>query len=95
MFQRALAIEPGHAAAHAGLADFCAHLVDPDDFQVNDNIACAFASLGEKDDAVTHLERIIGPHTLPSQKQYLLHDSGLDVLHDHPGFQALQTILRA
>lgn len=63
--------------------------IDPDDFHVGYNVACAFASLGERDLAIDHLERIIGPHTLPSQREYLMHDCDFDVLHDHPRFVAL------
>lgn len=63
-----------------------ASIIEPDDFYMHYNIACAFAILGEKDLALDRLERIMGPTTLRSLQEFMLHDSDLDVLRDHPRF---------
>lgn len=63
-----------------------ASIIEPDDFYMHYNIACAFAILGEKDLALERLERIMGPSTLRSLQEFMLHDSDLDVLRDHPRF---------
>ena len=63
-----------------------ASIIEPDDFYMHYNIACAFAILGEAELAMDRLERIMGPSTLRSLQEYMLHDSDLDVLRDHPRF---------
>lgn len=63
-----------------------ASIIEPDDFYMHYNIACAFAILGEKELALERLERIMGPSTLRSLQEFMLHDSDLDVLRDHPRF---------
>lgn len=63
-----------------------ASIIEPDDFYMHYNIACAFAILGETELAMDRLERIMGPSTLRSLQEYMLHDSDLDVLRDHPRF---------
>lgn len=35
MFQRAVDIEPDYAAAHAGIADCCSHLLEAGDFSIS------------------------------------------------------------
>ena len=50
------------------------------------NIACAYAILGERELALDRLERIMGPTTLRSLQEFIMHDSDLDVLRDHPRF---------
>ena len=66
-----------------------ASIIEPDDFYMHYNIACAFAILGEKDLALDRLERIMGPSTLRSLQEYIMHDSDLDVLRGHPRFAAI------
>ena len=63
-----------------------ATLIEPDDFYMHYNIACAFAILGEKELALDRLERIMGPAALRSLREFMLHDSDLDVLRDHPRY---------
>lgn len=63
-----------------------ASIIEPDDFYMHYNIACAYAILGEKDLALDRLERIMGPSTLRSLQEFIMHDSDLDVLRDHPRF---------
>ncbi len=63
-----------------------ASLIEPDDFYMHYNIACAFAILGEKDLALDRLDRIMGPATLKSLREFMMHDSDLDVLRDHPRY---------
>ena len=66
-----------------------ATIIEPDDFYMHYNLACAFAILGEKDLALDRLERIMGPAPLKSLREYLLHDSDLDVLRQEPRFTAM------
>jgi hypothetical protein len=35
------------------------------------------------------LEKSVGPTSLKSLKEFMLHDSDLDVLRDHPRYKAL------
>lgn len=64
-------------------------IIEPDDFYMHYNLACAFAILGEKELALDRLEKSIGPTSLKSLKEFMLHDSDLDVLRDHPRYKAL------
>ncbi|MFN4141469.1 adenylate/guanylate cyclase domain-containing protein [Aestuariivirga sp.] len=66
-----------------------ASIIEPDDFYMHYNIACAFAILGEKELALDRLERIMGPATLRSLREFMLHDSDLDVLRDHPRYAGI------
>ena len=70
-----------------------ASIIEPDDFYMHYNIACAYAILGEKELALDRLERIMGPTTLRSLQEFMLHDSDLDVLREHPRFQDILTKL--
>ncbi len=63
-----------------------ASIIEPDDFYMHYNIACAFAILGEKDLALDRLERIMSPATLTSLRQFMLHDSDLDGLRGEPRY---------
>lgn len=66
-----------------------ATIIEPDDFYMHYNIACAFAILGDKELALDRLERIMGPQTLKSLQEFMLHDSDLDVLRDHPRYHEI------
>ena len=68
--------------------------MEPDDFYLHYNLACAFSILGEKDLAFDRLENIFAGTALKSQKEFMLHDSDLDVLRDHPRYHALLKRLR-
>ncbi len=64
-------------------------IIEPDDFYMHYNLACAFAILGEKELAMDRLEKSVGPNSLKSLKEFMLHDSDLDILRDHPRYKAL------
>jgi adenylate cyclase len=64
-------------------------VIEPDDFYMHYNLACAFAILGEKELAMDRLEQTMGPKSLRSLKEFMLNDSDLDVLRDHPRYIAL------
>jgi len=64
-------------------------VIEPDDFYLHYNLACAFAILGEKELAMDRLEQALGPSSLKSLKQFMLNDSDLDVLRGHPRYVAL------
>jgi adenylate cyclase len=63
-----------------------ATIIEPDDFYMHYNIACAFAILGETELALDRLDPIMGPWTLKSLREFMLHDSDLDVLRGHPRY---------
>ncbi len=71
-----------------------AAIIEPDDFYLHYNLACAFAMLGEYDMALDRLERFMTPNALKSQKEFMLHDSDLDCLRDHPRYLALVKLVR-
>lgn len=62
--------------------------IEPDDFLVLYNVACAYAQLGELDAGVDVLERAL-PSAFEETKNWLRLDSDLDPLREHPRFQAL------
>ena len=66
-----------------------ASIMEPDDFYLNYNLACAYAVLGETELALDRLEQVLSPSLLRSQKEFMLHDSDLDKVRDHPRFIAL------
>ncbi|WP_373503342.1 tetratricopeptide repeat protein, partial [Aestuariivirga sp.] len=63
-----------------------ATIIEPDDFYMHYNLACAFAILGQKDLALDRLERIMKPNAITSLREFMLHDSDLDILRDHPRY---------
>jgi adenylate cyclase len=71
-----------------------ASIIEPEDFYLHYNLACAFAMLGEHDLALDRLESILTPNSLRSQKEYMLHDSDLEPLRGHPRYVALVKSLR-
>ncbi len=71
-----------------------ASIMEPDDFYLHYNLACAYSLLGEKDLALDRLENIFKNATLKSQREFMVHDSDLDVLRDHPRYLALLRRLR-
>ncbi len=71
-----------------------ASIMEPDDFYLNYNLACAYAVLGETELALDRLEQVLSPSLLRSQKEFMLHDSDLDKVRDHPRFIALIKKLR-
>jgi adenylate cyclase len=66
-----------------------ASLIEPDDFYLHYNLACALAILGEHELALDKLERIISPNTLKSLREFMLHDSDLDGLREHPRYKGI------
>ena len=63
-----------------------AAIIEPDDFYMHYNLACAFALLGENDMALDRLERIMGPTTMTSLREFMLNDSDLDPLRGEPRY---------
>jgi adenylate cyclase len=66
-----------------------AAVMEPDDQYMQYNLACAFSVLGEKDLAIDRLERAMRPGVLRSLKEFMLKDSDLDILRQHPRYLAL------
>jgi len=67
--------------------------IDPSDAGVLYNVSCAYAMLGEADQAIYCLERALENGF--GHKEWILHDSDLDSIRDHPQFQTLLAKLAA
>jgi adenylate cyclase len=87
------------ALAHLGERDRArewaarALAIDPDDSFAQYNVACAYAQIGDIEDAIDLLEKV-----MPRGEQMLWHqnDSDLDPVRSHPRYQTLlETIERA
>ena len=61
--------------------------VDPDDPMLLYNVACTYAQLGMKDDALTALERSVEKGW--GDLNWIEHDSDLDSIRDTPRYQAI------
>lgn len=66
-----------------------AAVMEPDDQILHYNLACAFAVLGELDLALDRLEWSLRATSLKSLREYMLSDSDLDGLRNHPRYKAL------
>ncbi|MFO1067756.1 MAG: adenylate/guanylate cyclase domain-containing protein [Geminicoccaceae bacterium] len=73
-------------AARRQLAEALA--MEPDDFTTLYNVACGFALLGDTEEAITLLERTEAGISA-THRTWLMQDSDLDPLRDHPRFRAL------
>ena len=62
-------------------------MMDPDDPSVLYTVACVYSLLGEAEKAIDCLEKSITSGM--GQKEWIEHDSDLDVLRNHPRFKAL------
>ena len=62
---------------------------NPDDSQVNYNIACLYSRMGELDTALDHLEASLRHKVGLHFKQWVDNDSDMDPLRDHPRFKEL------
>ena len=66
-----------------------AAIMEPDDRLMHYNLACAYATLGKKELALDRLEHALWPNSLRSLREFMLNDSDLDILRDHPRYLAL------
>jgi len=70
--------------------------IDPDDFIAQYNIACTYAQLGDVEEAIDLLEKMLPGKRAPVQMLWFQHDSDLDPVRNHPRYQKLlDTIARA
>jgi adenylate cyclase len=82
------------ALAHLGKRDRAkdwaarAMAIDPDDIVAHYNVACMHATLGDVEQAIDHLERVL-PHSSAEQMLWYQHDSDLDPVRSHPRYQRL------
>jgi adenylate cyclase len=101
--ERALALRPENsgpahrgalALAHIGERDRAkdwaarALATDPDDMVALYNIACMHSVLGEVDEAIDLLEKVL-PHSSAEQMSWYQTDSDLDPVRTHPRYQQL------
>ena len=83
------------ALAHIGERDrsreWCdrALAIDPDDILTWYNVACAYAQLGDIDDAMDLLEKVMPYRSSPEQMRWFQNDSDLDPVRSHPRYQTL------
>ncbi len=62
--------------------------IDPDDPNTLYNSACAYAKLGNHDEALDLLERVL-KHGARTFRDWIAHDSDMDPLRNNPRFQRL------
>jgi serine/threonine protein kinase/Flp pilus assembly protein TadD len=67
--------------------------IDPSDAGVLYNVACSYSMLGETEQAIYCLERALENGF--GHKEWILHDSDLDAVRNHPRFQTLLSKLVA
>jgi adenylate cyclase len=60
--------------------------IDPDDILAQYNIACFYAQLGDVEQALTVLERML-PQANRETVEWVKHDSDLDPIRSHPRYQ--------
>jgi len=61
-----------------------ASIIAPDDDDAQYSIACAYAVIGAKEKAIETLKSIMTPDIPGSRIEYMMLDSDLDSLRDHP-----------
>jgi adenylate cyclase len=66
-----------------------AAIMEPDDQYMQYNLACAYAILGKPELALDRLEHALLPNALRSLQEFMLNDSDLDLLREHPRYLAL------
>lgn len=82
------------ALAHLGERDRArewaarALAIDPDDAAAQYNLACAYTLLGDFEEALDMLERVV-PGSTPEQLLWFKNDSDLNPIRDHPRYKAL------
>lgn len=82
------------ALAHLGERDRAkqwaarALAIDPSENIAHYNVACVYSLLGELDQAMVHLEKVI-PQLSPELMKWLEKDSDLDAIRIHPRYQKL------
>ena len=70
--------------------------IDPDDLLAQYNIACAYAQLGDLDEAIDLLEKMMPRRGTPVPMLWIENDSDLAPVRSHPRYQKLlETIERA
>ena len=83
------------ALAHLGERDRAkewaarALAIDPDDLPALYNIACVYSQLGEFDQAIELLEKVLPYLEATAKRAWLQHDSDLDPIRSDPRFQKL------
>jgi len=61
--------------------------IDPNDTGILYNVACAYAQLGRVDQAIDYLAQAVAAGF--AQKEWIVNDTDLDPLRDHPRYQEL------
>lgn len=62
--------------------------IEPDDLMTQYNVACVLSLLGDVDEAIALLERIM-PRASDDRRAWMAQDSDFDPLREHPRFKAL------
>ena len=67
--------------------------IDPDDVMTQYNVACIHSQLGDLDQALDLLERLIPNAGQELKRGWIQHDSDLDPLRNHPRFQKIMEMI--
>ena len=66
--------------------------IDPNDILTQYNVSCIYAMIGEAEQALDLLERLL-PHANHETKAWIKHDSSFELLSGHPRFQKLLEVI--
>jgi adenylate cyclase len=72
-----------------------AAIIEPEDMYMQYNLACAYATLGDAEQALDRLEQALAQNPLPSLIEYLKNDSDLEPVRKSPRYEALLKRLSA
>ena len=67
--------------------------IDPDDVLIQYNVACVYSLLGDLEQAFDLLERLLPNAGYELKHGWIKHDSDLDPLRSHPGFQKIMELI--
>jgi adenylate cyclase len=90
------AIALAHLGERGRAKDWAARAlaIDPDDLVAQYNIACTYSQLGEVDQAIDLMEKVL-PHSSAEQILWFTNDSDLDPIRSNPRYQKLLETIEA
>ena len=69
--------------------------IDPDDVLIQYNVACVYSQLGDIEQALDLLERLLPNAGHELKRGWIKHDSSLDPLHSHARFQKILEVIES
>jgi adenylate cyclase len=80
-----------HLNEHERARDWAARAlaIDPDDLLAQYNVACAYVQMGDLEEAMNLLEKVMPQRNTPEQMLWHNNDSDLDPVRDHPRYRKM------